>query len=187
MSIDRENYREIITKAVIGKGRKFSQSAHTVSPEHKPSSILGCWIINHKYKAEKDGDCVVVEGKYDINVWYSHSKNTKTEVVKETVSYRDVVPLSELDENCLSDDFDVYVKPLQEPNCLEADISPNGNKIVVQVEREVLVQVIGETKLCVHVNPDGCISDIESKDWEDDLDDKEFEDLDPDFLEDLEE
>lgn len=46
-------YREIITKAVVAKGRKFTQCTNTISPEKKPSSILGGWIINHKYDAEK--------------------------------------------------------------------------------------------------------------------------------------
>ncbi|HET7629138.1 MAG TPA: outer spore coat protein CotE [Bacillales bacterium] len=182
MSFDHEqNYREIITKAVVGKGRKFSQSAHTVSPAHRPSSILGCWIINHKYRARKDGDVVVIEGSYDTNTWYSHNKNTKTEVATETVSYKDVVPLSAKDENC--DKFeDVHVRILQEPNCLEANISPNGNKIIIQAEREVIVEVIGETKMCVAVNPDGCIGDVEDKNWDYELEDEEFEDLDPNFL-----
>lgn len=182
MSIDHEhNYREIITKAVVGKGRKFSQSAHTVTPMHKPSSILGCWIINHKYKAYKDGDYVVVTGNYDINIWYSYSNNTKTEVATENVSYKDVVPLSTKDEHC--DKFEeVNVRPLQEPNCLEANISPNGNKIVVQVEREFIVEVIGETKVCVYVNPEGCISPIEENGSDYDIAEEEFEDLDPNYL-----
>ncbi|HET7657532.1 MAG TPA: outer spore coat protein CotE [Bacillales bacterium] len=182
MSIENENnYREIITKAVCGKGRKFSQSAHTVTPSHKPSSILGCWIINHKYKAHKENEVVVVEGSYDTNIWYSYSNNTKTEVVTETVTYRDVVPLTVRDKNC--DKFEeCNVRIIQEPNCLEANISPNGNKIVVQVEREVIVDVIGETKICVYVNPDGCSSGIEDKNWDYDLEEEEFEDLDPNFL-----
>lgn len=45
-------YREIITKAVVAKGRKFTQSNHTICPPHHPSSILGGWIINHKYEAK---------------------------------------------------------------------------------------------------------------------------------------
>lgn len=45
--------REIITKAVCGKGRKFSQATHTVTPSHSPTSILGCWIINHTFQAER--------------------------------------------------------------------------------------------------------------------------------------
>lgn len=35
-------YREIITKAVVAKGRKFTQCTNTISPEKKPSSI---WVV----------------------------------------------------------------------------------------------------------------------------------------------
>lgn len=172
-------YREIITKAVVGKGRKFTQSTHTISPSHKPTSILGCWIINHQYDAKKCDNTVEVNGRYDINVWYSYADNTKTEVVTETVKYTDVIKLKYKDDNFLGDDFDVVARVLQQPNCLEATISPNGNKVIVQVEREFLAEVIGETKVCVAVNPEGCVED----DWDvDDVEDEEFEDLNPDFL-----
>lgn len=174
-------FREIITKAVCGKGRKFTQATHTVSPSHRPSSILGCWIINHEYDACKVGDCVEVEGCYDINVWYSYNDNTKTEVVTETVSYKDIVRLSSKDENCLNDDLEVIARVLQQPNCLEATISPNGNKVVVQVEREFLAEIIGETKVCVKVYPGACEDDVEEI-VDEDIDDFEFEDLEPDFL-----
>lgn len=181
MSMAKDNYREIITKAVCGKGRKFSQGAHTIAPPHKPSSILGTWIINHKNKARKDDDCVIVEGSYDINIWYSYSSNTRTEVATETVTYKDVVPLSEQDENC--DKFEeVNIRPLQEPNCLESNVSPNGHKIVVQAEREVVVEVIGETKVCVSVDSDGCVNEVEEIKWEGDLREEEYEDLDPHTL-----
>lgn len=41
------NYREIVTKAVIAKGKKLFSSNHTVSVTNHPSTILGCWVINH--------------------------------------------------------------------------------------------------------------------------------------------
>ncbi|MCA1030153.1 outer spore coat protein CotE [Bacillus timonensis] len=173
-------YREIITKAVVGKGRKFTQSTHTISPSHRPTSILGCWIINHQYDAKKCDNTVEVHGRYDINVWYSYSDNTKTEVVTETLTYTDVVKLKYKDDNFFGDDCDVIARVLQQPNCLECTISPNGNKVVVEVEREFLAEVIGETKVCVAVHPDGCYED--DKDWDCDVDDDDFEDLDPDFL-----
>lgn len=176
-------YREIITKAVIGKGRKFTQCTHTICPPNNPTSILGCWIINHHYEAKKRDHTVEIHGTYDINVWYSYSDNTKTEVVTETVTYTDVIKLKYRDKNVIGDEHEVIAQVLQQPNCLEATISPNGNKIIVQVEREFLAEVIGETKVCVAVNPDGCNNDDENEDhWGNDVDDEEFEDLDPDFL-----
>lgn len=174
-------YREIISKAVIGKGKKFTQSTHTICPQHDPTSILGCWIINHSYEAKKKGRTVEIHGKFDTNVWYSYNDNTKTEVVTETVKYTDIIKLKYRDENFIGDDQEVIAQVVQQPNCLEATISPNGNKIIVQVEREIVVEVIGETKICVAVNPKGCHG--EDHDWySEDVDDDEFEDLDPDFL-----
>src|SRR5579875_430407 len=96
-------YREIITKAVVAKGRKFTQSNHTITPPHHPSSILGCWIINHRYEAKKVDKKVEIVGSYEINVWYSHGNNTKTSVVTEKVDYVDVVKLSYRDPDCLDD------------------------------------------------------------------------------------
>ncbi len=172
-------YREIITKAVVAKGRKFTQSNHTISPAHSPTSILGCWIINHKYNAKKVGKTVEIHGSYDINVWYSFNDNTKTEVVTERVQYTDVIKLKYRDHDCL-DDNEICARVLQQPNCVEAVISPNGNRIIVHVEREFLVEVIGETKVCVLVSSDGC-KDCDD-DWGMDVDDEEFEELNPDFL-----
>lgn len=40
------NYKEIVTKAIISKGKKLFTSSNTVLADH-PSTILGCWVINH--------------------------------------------------------------------------------------------------------------------------------------------
>lgn len=173
-------YREIITKAVVAKGRKFTKSNHTICPKHRPDSILGCWIINHKYEAEKTGKKVEVRGHYDINVWYSFNDNTQTEVVTERVNYCDVIRLKYRDPDRL-DDQDVMATVLQQPNCVEAEISDDGDDIVVHAEREFLVEVIGETKVWVEVHERKYVK-ADEDDWEYDVDDKEFEDLDPDFI-----
>lgn len=148
------DYREIITKAVCGRGRKLTKSMNHVSPSHKPSSILGCWVINHIYHAKKKcTDIVEVHGTYDINIWYSFNDNTKTEVVSEKVNYCDEVKLSSRDEQCLHDDYEVIAKVIQQPNCLQCKIEKQGNRIAVEVEREFVVKVIGETKVNVKVSP----------------------------------
>lgn len=178
--------REILTKAVCGKGRKFSQVTHTVNPPHHPTNILGAWIINHQYEAVKSGDSVEVLGTYDINVWYSHSKNTKTDVAKETVSYVETVPLTFLDPNYRPNTAEVSAVATQEPNCLEANVSGNGT-VVVRVEREYLVEMIAETKVCVVVCPGGCEDGTKDFDFSLDGDADDFEDLDPELLDDVEE
>ncbi|RYG73809.1 outer spore coat protein CotE [Lentibacillus lipolyticus] len=184
MSYLDHDYREIITKAVCGKGRKFTQATHNIQPSHRPSSILGCWVINHLYNAKKKSeDTVEVNGSYDINIWYSYNDNTKTEVVTERVTYCDYIPLSVKDDNCLNDDYDVIAKVVQQPNCLECEIDSQGSKIAVDVEREFVVQIIGETKVAVKVDPKGYTFDADD-DWGFDITDGELHEVEPDFVND---
>ncbi|XID94408.1 outer spore coat protein CotE [Paenibacillaceae bacterium WGS1546] len=175
--------REIITKAVCGKGRKFSTITHTVTPPHHPTSILGAWIINHQYEAVKSGNGIEVIGSYDINIWYSYSKNSQTDVAKETISYVELVPLSYVDPKHRSSTEEVSADATQEPNCVEATISSNGASVLIRVEREFAVEMVAETKVCVVVDPNG--SEDDGKDIDFDLaEDGDYEDLDSDLLED---
>lgn len=153
---DKHHCREIITKAVCGKGSKFSVVTHTVSPPHRPTSILGAWIINHQYEAVLVEDSVKVIGKYDINIWYSHNNNSQTDVAKELVSYVDLVPLSYIDPEHRASTVEVSAKAVQEPNCVEASVSSRGNGVEIRVEREFVVEMVAETKVCVQICPYGC-------------------------------
>jgi len=45
-------YREIITKAVVAKGRKFTQSNHTNNTDQHPIHTLAPWGKKQKYKAK---------------------------------------------------------------------------------------------------------------------------------------
>ncbi|WP_426453710.1 outer spore coat protein CotE [Paenibacillus sp. S-38] len=182
MSLDKDlQCREIYTKAVCGKGRKFSQVTNTVTPPHAPTSILGAWIINNQYDAVKSGENVEVVGTYDINIWYSYDRNTKTDVAKETVSYAEVVPLHYLDKKHKPGTAEVSAVATQEPNCVEASISSSGSSVLIRVEREYKVEMLAETKVCVVVCGNGC-DDYEDKHVDFGGDDGDYEDLDPDLL-----
>ena len=39
------SYKEIVTKAVIGKGKKSFNDVYTITPEIAPTTVLGCWVI----------------------------------------------------------------------------------------------------------------------------------------------
>lgn len=144
--------RQIVAKAVIAKGKKRTECEDFLKPPNAPSNILGCWIINHHYSAKKVGKYVEVSGKFDVNVWYAYNKHSKTAVYSETIPYRDKIKLHYRDEHA-SDSNELQVQVLQHPNCLEAVIADDGEKVKVLVEREFLVEVIGETKVCISVHP----------------------------------
>ena len=60
--------REIVTKAVIAKGKKCIRLKSVVVPNNDTFSILGCWVINHGFTATLDQDCVVINGDFEINL-----------------------------------------------------------------------------------------------------------------------
>ncbi|MNW24176.1 Spore coat protein E [compost metagenome] len=177
----KQHRREIITKAICGKGRKFSTVTHTVTPPHNPTSILGAWIINHQYEAVSAGDGIEVVGTYDINIWYSYNKNSQTDVAKETVSYVEQVGLSYVDPKHRASTVEVSADATQEPSCVEATVSSAGNSVVIRVEREFTVELIAETKVVVRVYD---TADEEDKDYEFLSDEGELEDLDFELLDD---
>ncbi|MGF7087380.1 spore coat protein E [Kroppenstedtia sanguinis] len=176
--------RQIITKAVTGKGSKFSQTTHSIQPPDHISSILGAWIINHKYDANRVGDVIEITGSYDINLWFSFNRNTKTEVANHTVRYVEQVPLSYYDSHVREETMEVSAVATQPPNCIEATIAGDG-EVLVRVEREFYVEMVGETKVCVWVNPGGCDDwddkGMDGSEMEEEISDG-FEDLDPELV-----
>ena len=142
--------RHIVTKAVVAKGKKRTESSETLRPPNTPSSILGCWVINHTYQSKKHGNYVEVTGKFDVNVWYAHHDHSKTSVYTETVNYKDRIKLHYRDKDTTGEE--VHVRVLQQPNCTEAIIANNGSCFQVTVERELLAEVVGETTIVIQVH-----------------------------------
>ena len=85
------SYKEIVTKAVVGKGKKYFKNTYTIEATNKPSTVLGCWVINHKFKGYKSKEQIGVDGSYDVNIWYSCLNDTKTEVVRHSDNYKEIV------------------------------------------------------------------------------------------------
>ena len=40
-------YKEIVTKAVVGKGKKYYKNTYKVNTDSPVDTVLGCWVINH--------------------------------------------------------------------------------------------------------------------------------------------
>ncbi|WP_240375388.1 outer spore coat protein CotE [Bacillus piscicola] len=186
MSRERNNpyYREIVTKAVCGKGRKHCKDHHVIKPPQKPTSILGCWIINHVYDADRKGDSVEVIGSYDINVWYSYDDNTKTDVLSDSVTYSEVIPLAMKQKDLIGDEIEVIARTVKQPSTLEALIDENGKEVTVDVEKEFAAEIVGETKVCIQVHPDAEDDDYKDINWDEQISDEELKEIDTEFLDD---
>ena len=126
------NYREIVTKTVIGKGKKTFIDKGYIKPNNSPSTILGCWIINHNFGGSKSGDNISINGSYDLNIWYSFDNNSKTDVIKQNVTYNEVVHIRNKND---TDEQEVIVRSLKQPSCSKVDIE--DGKINYMIEKEI--------------------------------------------------
>ena len=120
-------YKEIVTKAIIGKGKKQFQNNYSLEVEKTPTTVLGCWVINHKFKGYKSGEKVGVDGSFDVNIWYSYDNDSKTTVVNKKVDYNDLFNVKIKDNVDLTGDTDIIVRTLKQPNCTK--VSTDGNTI----------------------------------------------------------
>lgn len=150
------NFKEIVTKAVVGKGKKNFSDEHTLELSSVPSAILGCWIINHTFKGVKEKDSVRVTGSFDTNIWYSTEKNTKTEVATQNVSYDELIPITRLEDYDGEDE--IIVRILKQPTCTNATIV--DGKVNYNIEKTIAAELVGDAKIKVEI--DSLDDDIES-------------------------
>lgn len=158
-------FKEIVTKAVIGKGKKYYKNAYTIETEHIPTTVLGCWVINHSFKGADVGGKIVINGSFDINLWYSYDNDTKTTVITKKITYSEAVMVRQRETTDASTK-DIIVRSLKQPSCTNA--KENGKSISVEIEKELGIEVVGDTKIKVPIE--------EEEDPWDLIDDTEFND-----------
>jgi len=140
-------YKEIVTKAVVGKGKKRFKNSYTVEADNTPTTILGCWVINHGFKGYKAGDKVGVNGSFDINIWYSYDNDTKTDVIRQTDNYNEIVTIKN-NRDVVNEE--IIVRSLKQPSCVKVDIE--GNDIVYTIEKELGIELVGDEKVKIETS-----------------------------------
>lgn len=144
-------YKEIVTKAVVGKGKKYYKNTYTVNTDNNPDTVLGCWVINHKFSGSEENGKIVINGSFDVNLWYSYDNNTKTSVITKNIPYKEVVTVSQK-ETTDSSKKDIIVRSLKQPSCVSA--KEDGSSINIEIEKELGVEVVGDTKVKVAIEED---------------------------------
>lgn len=161
-------YKEIVTKAIIGKGKKYFKNNYTITTETTPTTVLGCWVINHNFKGYKSKDKIGVDGSFDVNIWYSYENDSKTTVVNKKVSYNDLFNLKLKDQADLSSDTDIIVRSLKQPSCSKVEIMDDGS-INFDIEKELGIEIVGEKKIKIAVEEDEEPWDVIEEDVDDDI------------------
>jgi len=161
-------YKEIVTKAIIGKGKKEFKNNYVITPTDTPTTVLGCWVINHKFKGYKSGDKIGVDGSFDVNIWYSYDNDSKTTVVNQKIEYNDLFNVRLKENADLNGDTDIIVRTLNQPSCTGVKIEENG-EISFDIDKELGVEIVGETKVKIAIEED-------EEPW-DDIDDEVSEEI----------
>ncbi len=156
------NIREIYTKAIVAKGKKLSRNTHTLTLSQTPDEILGCCVMNHQYKASLHKEKPQVLGTFDIHIWYRISNESLVE--KHMIQYADDMQVSKKENRELYEHDNVIARCLGKPRYL--NISQDKNQVYVEVEKEMLLEITGETCIRVEVKE-------ENETW-DDLEDIEI-------------
>lgn len=167
------NYKEIVTKTIIGKGKKTFQNKYTLQTEQPPNTVLGCWIINHKFSGNNKKNEVYINGAFDINVWYSYDNDSKTSVTTRTFSYEDMMRLRVKDFNSLSNDNEIIIRSLKQPTVQDVKII-NG-QVELNIEKELGAEIVGEGKVKIAIEED-------ELPWDDVYDEDSVDNISEDYI-----
>jgi len=139
------NYKEIVAKTIIGKGRKTSKDKYTLIPEHNPDTVLGCWVINNNFKGTNNKNDITINGSFDVNVWYSYDNDSKTAVSTKNFNYDDTMKLRVKDYDALNNQNEIIIRNLKQPTV--QDVKIKNNEIILTIEKELGVELVGEGKV----------------------------------------
>ena len=145
-------YKEIVTKAVIGKGKKTSNTDCQITPEINPDTILGCWVINHRFNGSHNNGNINVDGSFDVNVWYSYDNNSKTSVATEHFNYTDKMKMNLKEDSSLSNNSEIIVRSLKQPSV--TDVRIENGIVKMNVQKELGIEIVGDTMVKVSVEED---------------------------------
>ncbi len=146
-------YKEIVTKAVIGKGKKTFRNKYEAITTDRIDTVLGCWVINNKMSGVNDNGRVRITGSFDVNIWYSYDNNTKTSVEARKISYNEVVNVRLKENSNLTNDSEIIITSLKNPTVI--DVSSKNNIINYEIEKELGIEIIGDAKVMIQIVDDG--------------------------------
>lgn len=144
------NYKEIVTKTVIGKGKKTFKNDYELTTDTDVDTVLGCWVINHKIHGKKDDEYIKINGSYDINIWYSYDNNTKTNVVSKKMFYEEKVRVKVRENGDLNDNSEIIIRSLKNPTCI--DVSNEDKTIKYTISKELGIEIVGDAKIRIPVS-----------------------------------
>lgn len=144
-------FREILTKAVVGKGKNQTTTIYELTPQFPVSRTLGCWIINSKLTPYiKNESSIGIEGSFDVHIWYGYNNDTETDILKKTIEFKENIQFKMKPGEKIGINNELKAFHTKYPSCTKMQLLDNGN-VEITIEKEIVVDAIGETKLKVQI------------------------------------
>ncbi len=118
----------------------------------KKKQKLSPKTITHAFNGTNNNGKVVINGAFDVNVWYSYDNDTKTSVSTKRFNYDDVMNINLKNDVTLNDKSEIIVRSLKQPTV--TNVSNDNGTVFLTIEKELGVEIIGDTKLKVSVEED---------------------------------
>ena len=143
--------REIITKAVIGKGHLKSNEKYIIQLDNSIDHVLGCWIVGHEYEAFIKNYKLYVKGHFDINLWYALENEQQSKVHVQKIEYNENLPISTKEDVDFKNEIMLICTCPMQPVCLEAK-KIEDYQVEIIVEKTMHVDIVGETKISIEIS-----------------------------------
>ena len=126
-------------RAVTNKMIYDNYIKYDLTTNEKPNTILGIWILNHKFKSKKNNEDLEIKGEYEVNVWYSYSNDTKTNIATRKIEYNEIIP------KIFNQTSNYSIKLLGNPSCSKENIE--DDVIIVEIFKQFEIEVIDEIEI----------------------------------------
>ncbi len=171
-------FKEIVTKAVIGKGKKTFKNTYNMLIENNADTVLGCWVINHNFKGYESNGTIIIDGSFDVNIWYSYENDTKTAVSNKNIKYFEKLKMNTKEGTSVIGS-DIIVRALKQPNCVNVNIK--DDVVEFDIEKELGIEIVNDTKVKIAIEEDEEPWDI-IEDSKEDIEKKIDEEVKEDFI-----
>ena len=115
-------------------------------------NFLSPTVITHNFSGVNQNGKVGVNGSFDVNVWYAYENDTKTKVNTKRFGYNELLNVPLKEETTLTSNSEIIVRSLKQPTVTNVSVM-DGN-IVLDIEKELGVEIVGDTKIKVPVEDD---------------------------------
>ncbi len=164
--------REIIAKTLMGKGKLDISEIRKLQLKEEASKTLGCWIINHAFEARVEDKNVIIEGQYDVQLWYATDNDQKTSVYYETVPFSANFNVVWKKLVTINDEKYLKVHVIKYPTASEMNLV-DQHTAEIRIESEYFLDVFQEAILRIET--------LEAE-HEDDIDEEIVMNVNPNYL-----